>query len=90
MCSGRSTAASISWPVRARSRRPRCEHASRTTTSRSCVGCKTDGNGTNDVRVSQVTDATDVPTAELASLIAPCLVLAEDKSLRRPGYAPSA
>lgn len=45
---------------------------------------QTDGNGTNDVRVSQVTDATDVPTAELASLIAPCLVLAEDKSWRRP------
>lgn len=49
---------------------------------------ETDGNGLTDARVAEVTDATDRPTAVLASLIAPCLVLAEDKSLRRPGYAP--
>lgn len=42
-----------------------------------------------DSRVSEVTDPTDVPTAQLASLIAPCLVLAEDRSLRRPGFAPA-
>lgn len=41
-----------------------------------------------DERVNLVTDATDVPTAQLASLIAPCLVLSQDKSLRRPGFAP--
>ncbi|MDQ6839719.1 MAG: hypothetical protein M3137_15680, partial [Actinomycetota bacterium] len=51
---------------------------------------ETDGSGLNDDRVSLVTDETDVPTAELASLIAPCLVLSEDKALRRPGYAPQA
>jgi hypothetical protein len=41
-----------------------------------------------DERVSLVTDVTDIPTAQLASLIAPCLVLSQDKSLRRPGFAP--
>jgi hypothetical protein len=46
-----------------------------------------DGYG-HDVRVRQVTDPTDVPTAHLASLIAPCMVYADDKSLRRPGFAP--
>lgn len=49
---------------------------------------RTDGEGIGDARVAQVTDQTDVPTAELASLIAPCLVLSEDRSLRRPGFAP--
>lgn len=48
----------------------------------------TDGDGIRDARVTLVTDQTDVPTAELASLIAPCLVLSEDRSLRRPGFAP--
>lgn len=46
-----------------------------------------EGHG-HDARVRMVTDATDVPTAHLASLIAPCLVFADDKSLRRPGFAP--
>ncbi|GAA3164025.1 hypothetical protein GCM10010531_15240 [Blastococcus jejuensis] len=41
----------------------------------------------HDERVLLVTDMTDVPTAHLASLIAPCVVLSEDKSLRRPGFA---
>lgn len=41
-----------------------------------------------DDRVALVTDVTDMPTAQLASLIGPCLVLSEDKSLRRPGFAP--
>lgn len=49
---------------------------------------QTDGDGIGDSRVAMVTDDTDVPTAELASLIAPCLVLSEDRSLRRPGFAP--
>ena len=50
---------------------------------------ETDGDGTADQRLQLVTDDTDVPTAVLASLIAPCLVLSEDKALRRPGFAPS-
>ncbi len=45
-----------------------------------------DGYG-HDPRVAQITDLTDVPTGHLASLIAPCLVCAEDKSLRRPGFS---
>jgi hypothetical protein len=49
---------------------------------------KTDAAGITDERVARVTDQTDVPTAELASLIAPCVVLSQDKSLRRPGFAP--
>jgi hypothetical protein len=50
---------------------------------------ETDGDGIADERVVHVTDETDVPTAELASLIAPCLVLSEDRALRRPGFAPN-
>ena len=34
-------------------------------------------------------DDTDVPTARLASLIGPCLVLSGDRSLRTPGFAPT-
>lgn len=49
---------------------------------------ETDGEGIADERVLLVSDTTDVPTAELASLIAPCLVLSGDKALRRPGFAP--
>lgn len=49
---------------------------------------ETDGDGINDERVALVTDVTDVPTAELACLIAPCLVLSQDRALRRPGFAP--
>ncbi len=45
----------------------------------------------NDARVALVIeqDLTDVPTAQLASLIAPCLVVSGDKHLRRPGVAPA-
>jgi hypothetical protein len=49
-----------------------------------------DDSEVRDERVAEVTDRTDIPTAQLASLIAPCLVLSEDKSLRSPGFAPSA
>lgn len=44
-----------------------------------------------DDRIQAVLDIddTDVPTAQLASLIGPCLVLSGDKSLRTPGFAPS-
>lgn len=44
-----------------------------------------------DQRVTQVSnmDVDDVPTAKLATLLGPCLVLSGDKSLRRPGFAPS-
>jgi hypothetical protein len=42
-----------------------------------------------DERIAAVTDETDVPTAKLATLLGPCLVLSGDKSLRRPGFAPS-
>jgi len=41
----------------------------------------------SDPRVGLVTDETDVPTAELASLIAPCVVLSGDRHLRVPGIA---
>ena len=41
-----------------------------------------------DERVHLVTDEDDAPTAHLASLIAPCVVMSADKHLRRPGFAP--
>jgi hypothetical protein len=43
-----------------------------------------------DERVQAVLDIdqTDAPTAQLASLVGPCLVLSGDKSLRTPGFAP--
>jgi len=43
-----------------------------------------------DDRVQAVLDidGTDAPTAQLACLIGPCLVLSGDKSLRTPGFAP--
>lgn len=41
-----------------------------------------------DERVALVTHESDVPTARLASLVAPCLVVSGDKHLRRPGFAP--
>ena len=47
-----------------------------------------DADPLTDARVGLVTDETDVPTAELASLIAPCVVLSGDRHLRRPGIAP--
>lgn len=44
-----------------------------------------------DDRIQAVLDIddTDVPTAQLASLIGPCLVLSGDKSLTTPGFAPN-
>jgi hypothetical protein len=41
------------------------------------------------VEATSVVDATDKPTALLASLVGPCLVLSGDRSLRRPGFAPA-
>lgn len=43
-----------------------------------------------DPQVLAITDPDDVPTGQLAKLIAPCVVFSEDKHLRRPGLAPSA
>lgn len=40
-------------------------------------------------RVGAVTDVTDRPTAILADLVAPCLVLSGDKHLRKSGFAPT-
>jgi len=39
--------------------------------------------------VAAITDPDDVPTGQLAHLLAPVLVLSEDKHLRKPGFAPS-
>jgi len=44
--------------------------------------------GDDRIRVVFDIDTTDVPTAQLASLIGPCLVLSGDKSLTTPGFAP--
>ena len=44
----------------------------------------------SDERVKLVRDDTDVPTAQLAALVAPCLVVSGDKHLRHPGIAPMA
>lgn len=41
-----------------------------------------------DPQVLAITDLDDVPTGQLAKLIAPCVVLSEDKHLRKPGLAP--
>jgi predicted nucleic acid-binding protein len=41
-----------------------------------------------EAQVAAVTDESDVPTAVLATLLAPCVVLSGDKHLRRPGFAP--
>lgn len=38
-------------------------------------------------QVLAVTDPDDVPTGQLAKLIAPCVVFSEDKHLRKPGLA---
>lgn len=43
-----------------------------------------------DPQVLAITDPDDVPTGQLAKLIAPCVVFSEDKHLRRPGLAPPA
>ena len=37
-----------------------------------------------------ITDPDDVPTGQLAKLIAPCVVFSEDKHLSKPGLAPPA
>lgn len=42
-----------------------------------------------DEQVALVTDPTDVPTAQLARLVAPCVVFSGDQHLRKPGIAPS-
>lgn len=42
-----------------------------------------------DPRIDEITDPNDVLTGVLASLVAPCAVFAEDRSLRRPGFAPA-
>jgi PIN domain len=42
------------------------------------------------VQVVHAIDSTDAPTAQLASLVGPCLVLSGDRSLRSPGFAPDA
>ena len=47
-------------------------------------------NRTNDEpQVLAITDPDDVPTGQLAKLIAPFIVFSEDKHLRRPGLAPA-
>lgn len=42
-----------------------------------------------DPRIDEITDPNDVLTGVLASLVAPCAVFADDRSLRRPGFAPA-
>ena len=41
-----------------------------------------------DPQVLAITDPDDVPTGQLAKLIAPCVVFSEDRHLRKPGLAP--
>jgi hypothetical protein len=41
-----------------------------------------------DPQVLAITDPDDVPTGQLAKLIAPCVVFSEDRHLRLPGFAP--
>jgi hypothetical protein len=43
-----------------------------------------------DPQVLAITDPDDVPTGQLAKLIAPCVVFSEDRHLRVPGFAPDA
>jgi hypothetical protein len=43
-----------------------------------------------DPQVLAITDPDDVPTGQLAKLIAPCVVFSDDKHLRKPGLAPLA
>jgi hypothetical protein len=42
----------------------------------------------SDPQVLAITDPDDVPTGQLAKLVAPCVVFSEDKHLRKPGLAP--
>ncbi|MWA02342.1 hypothetical protein F8568_022455 [Actinomadura sp. LD22] len=48
-----------------------------------------EGGASDDPQVLAITDPDDVPTGELAKLIAPCVVFSEDRHLRKPGLAPS-
>jgi hypothetical protein len=41
-----------------------------------------------DPQVLAIADPDDVPTGQLAKLVAPCVVFSEDKHLRQPGLAP--
>ena len=41
-----------------------------------------------DPQVLAITDPDDVPSGQLAKLIAPCVVFSEDRHLRKPGLAP--
>jgi hypothetical protein len=41
-----------------------------------------------DPQVLAIPDPDDVPTGQLAKLVAPCIVLSEDRHLRKPGLAP--
>ncbi len=41
-----------------------------------------------DPQVLAITDPDDVPTGQLAKLLGSCIVLSEDRHLRRPGLAP--
>lgn len=41
-----------------------------------------------DPQVLAITDPDDVPTGQLAKLVAPCVVFSEDRHLRKPGLAP--
>ena len=42
-----------------------------------------------DPQVLAITDPDDVPTGQLAKLIAPCVVFSEDRHLRNPGLVPA-
>ena len=41
-----------------------------------------------DPQVLAIPDPDDVPTGQLATLVAPCVVFSEDKHLREPSLAP--
>jgi len=41
-----------------------------------------------DPQVLAISDPDDVPTGQLAKLVAPCVVFSEDRHLRKPGLAP--
>ncbi|MER6828835.1 hypothetical protein ABT352_22835 [Streptosporangium sp. NPDC000563] len=47
------------------------------------------GGDSDDPQVMAITDPDDVPTGQLAKLIAPCVVFSEDRHLRKPGLAPN-
>jgi len=44
--------------------------------------------GIVDQQVLAISDPDDVPTGQLAKLVAPCVVFSEDRHLRKPGLAP--